>query len=132
MISGTESKWRPPTRNVPQGSGLGPVQILDDGAGDTELGTMADMPQGHAVTQRDLNRLKKWPTETSCNFTRGSKKFRTSEGNNPRHKVIQRATQQESSFAERDLGILMDAKLGMSQQCASAPMKSKSILGCSR
>lgn len=38
---------------------MGPVQILDDGAGDTELGTIADMPQGYTITQRDLNRLKK-------------------------------------------------------------------------
>jgi len=50
--------------------------------------------------------------------------------NNPMHQYSLRADPLESSFAERDLGVLLDDKLTVSQQCALVAKKSNGILGC--
>jgi len=41
-------------------------------------------------------------------------------------------TQLEKSLAEKDLGVLVTAKLNKSQQCAPAVKKASGILGCMR
>ncbi|PKU31592.1 rna-directed dna polymerase from mobile element jockey- hypothetical protein [Limosa lapponica baueri] len=72
-IGSTKSSSTTMTSSVPQGSILGPdlfssfINDLDDGprctlskfVDDTKLGGVADMPEGHAVNQRKLNRLEK-------------------------------------------------------------------------
>lgn len=49
---------------------------------------------------------------------------------NPMHQYTLQATHLKSSSAEEDLGLLVDIKLHISQQCALTSNKVNSILGC--
>jgi len=46
------------------------------------------------------------------------------------HQYTLGTTQLESSLAAKDLGVLMDTRLNMSQQCALVTKKADGNLGC--
>jgi len=52
--------------------------------------------------------------------------------NSPKHEYMLWADHLESSFVGKDLGVLVDSWLNMSQQCALATKKANGILGCMR
>ncbi|GAB0203980.1 mitochondrial enolase superfamily member 1 [Grus japonensis] len=116
VVNGSMSKWRTVMSGIPQGSVLGLalfnifVGDMDSGiectlskfANNSKLCGAVDMLAGRDAVQRDLDRLERW---ARANFMKFNKE-------------------------EKDLGVLIDEKLNMSQQCMLAAQKANHVLGC--
>ncbi|KAK4811082.1 hypothetical protein QYF61_016368 [Mycteria americana] len=83
-----------------------------------KLAGEADTPEDCAASQRDLDRLEKWADRNLMQFNQGKCQVLHLGRNNPMHQYMLGAAWLESSFAEKDLGVLVGTRLNMSQQCA--------------
>jgi len=144
VISGPESTWRPVVSRVPHGSVLVPALFnilindlnertqcsLSKFADDTKLEGVVNTSEDCAAIQRDLDRIETWAESNLMKFNMGKCRVLHLGRSNPIHQYRLGADLLQSSSVERDLGVLVDDKLTMSQQCALVAKKANGILGC--
>ncbi|KAK4829103.1 hypothetical protein QYF61_002141 [Mycteria americana] len=104
--------------------------IHDVLANDTKLRGAADSLEGQEALQRDLDRLGHGVIISGMKFNKSKCRILHLGRSNARHKYGLGEEQLESSPAERDLGVLVNSRLNMSQQCALAAKRANRILGC--
>ncbi|PKU43585.1 reverse hypothetical protein [Limosa lapponica baueri] len=108
------------------------ISDLDDGikctcADDTKL---SGEVEGRATLQEDLDRLEEWANKNLMKFKKDKCKVLHLGKHNPGVQNTLASMKLRSSSVERDLRVLEDHKLNMSEQCAAAAKQARRMLGC--
>ena len=136
MVKGRKSSWRSVTGCASLESELASIQFnlfindLDDRT-ECTLGKFAeglfDTPDGCAAIQKNIDSLEKWANKNLIKYKKGICQVLYLGTNNPMHWYTLQVDQLERSFAEKELWVLVDKKLNLSQQCAFEARKDNSL-----
>ena len=97
-------------------------------ADERKLGGIANTLEDRLNIQKDLIRLEHWALSNKMQFSGRKSKVLHLSRRNKMHRYRISSTWHDSSICERDLGVLVDHCLRMSQQCASK--KANTVIGC--
>jgi len=96
----------------------------------TKLSWKVDTLEERTTLQEDLDRLEEWANKKLMKFHKKKCKVLHLGKYNPGVQHRLGYTQLGSSSLERELGVLADNKLDVSEQCAAVAKKANRMLGC--
>ncbi|XP_058275995.1 triadin isoform X3 [Hirundo rustica] len=145
-VSGAMSKWKALPGGVPQGSVLGLMLFnifigdMDSGfqctlsefIDDTQVCDAVNTLEGRNNTQRDLVRYERWAQVILMRFNNAKCEVLHLVWGSPKNNFRLGREWKETSPGEKDLGLLVDEKFDMTQQCVLAVKKAVCILGCTK